>query len=231
MANSKTNPTQRRREERPPPPGPKNFVEWYLLSYNQVSTMGWCWILFITISHLYNNDGDYTGVFDAVWPALSYVQTAALFEVLHPLLGWVRAPFMTTAMQVASRLFLVWAVNDVVPEIHTHWSFTTMVIAWSIAECVRYIFYVFHLSGGEVPSLIMWARYNFFLVLYPVGVFSEMMMVYQALPYAKVIHPLYFYGLIAVALVYIPGFPVLFSHMLAQRKRYMRGELKKKKDN
>ncbi|CAO3633574.1 unnamed protein product [Mucor fragilis] len=231
MDNSKTAPTQRRREERPPPPGPKNFVEWYLLSYNQVSTMGWCWILFITVAHLYTNEGDYTGVFDVVWPALSYVQTAALFEVLHSLLGWVRAPLMTTAMQVASRLFLVWAVNDVVPEIHTHWSFTTMVIAWSIAECVRYIFYVFHLSGGEVPSVIMWARYNFFLVLYPVGVFSEMMMVYQALPYAKAIHPLYFYGLIAVALIYIPGFPVLFSHMLGQRKRYMRGELKKKKDN
>lgn len=43
--------------------------------------MGWCWILFITVAHLYNNDGDYTGVFDVVWPALSYVQTAALFEV------------------------------------------------------------------------------------------------------------------------------------------------------
>ncbi|KAL7323381.1 hypothetical protein PS15p_211295 [Mucor circinelloides] len=193
--------------------------------------MGWFWILFITIHELYTNEGDYKGVFDIVWPALSYVQTAALFEVLHSLLGWVRAPLMTTAMQVASRLFLVWAVNDVVPEIHTHWSFTTMVIAWSIAECVRYVFYVFHLSGGEVPSLVMWARYNFFLVLYPVGVFSEMMMVYQALPYAKAISPLYFYGLIAVALIYIPGFPVLFSHMLTQRKRYMRGELKKKKEN
>lgn len=112
---------------------------------------------------------------------------------------------MTTAMQVASRLFLVWAVNDVIPEIHTHWSFSTMVIAWSIAECVRYIFYVFHLSGGEVPKVIMWARYNFFLVLYPVGVFSEMTMVYQALPYAKAISPLYYYGLIVVALIYIPG--------------------------
>lgn len=73
--------TQRRQEDRPPPPGPKNFVEWYLLSYNQVSTMGWLWILFLTVSEIYNNDGDYKDVFDIVWPALSYVQTAALFEV------------------------------------------------------------------------------------------------------------------------------------------------------
>jgi very-long-chain (3R)-3-hydroxyacyl-CoA dehydratase len=107
-------------------------------------------------------------------------------------------------MQVASRLFLVWAVNYMVPEIHTHWSFTTMVVAWSIAELVRYSFYTFHLTMG-VPSVVSWARYNFFFVLYPLGVFSEMMMVYQALPYAKLIHPFYCYGLIAVALVYVPG--------------------------
>lgn len=107
-------------------------------------------------------------------------------------------------MQVASRLFLVWAVNYVVPEIHMHWSFTTMVIAWSIAEIVRYSFYTFHLTSG-VPGIVSWARYNFFFVLYPLGVFSEMMMVYQALPYAKLINPLYYYGLIAVALVYVPG--------------------------
>ncbi|ORE09777.1 PTPLA-domain-containing protein [Rhizopus microsporus var. microsporus] len=215
--------------ERPPaPPGPKNFVEWYLLSYNQVSFLGWFWILYLTVSELYQKQGDYQGVFDLVWPSLSYVQTAALFEVLHSVLGFVRAPIMTTLMQVASRLFLVWGVNYFVPEIHTHWSFSTMVIAWSIAECTRYAFYIFHLSGGGVPGLISWARYNFFLVLYPLGVFSEMMMVYQALPYAKAIHPAYYFGLIAVALIYIPGFPVLFSHMLAQRRKYARGDLKKK---
>ena len=55
--------------------------EWYLLSYNQVSFGGWGWILLLTITQLYNTEGDYTKVFDVVWPALSYVQTAALFEV------------------------------------------------------------------------------------------------------------------------------------------------------
>lgn len=211
----------------PPPPGPKNMIEWYLLSYNQVSFLGWFWILFLTVSEIYQNNGEYKNVFDLVWPALSYVQTAALFEVLHSLLGWVRAPVMTTVMQVASRLFLVWGVNYMVPEIHTHWSFSTMVIAWCIAECTRYTFYTFHLASG-VPSIVSWARYNFFFVLYPLGVFSELMMVYQALPYAKAIDPLYYYGLIVVALIYAPGFPVLFSHMLVQRKKYMKGDLKKK---
>jgi very-long-chain (3R)-3-hydroxyacyl-CoA dehydratase len=124
------------------------------------------------------------------------------------LVGIVKAPLTTTAMQVASRLFLVWGVNYFVPEIHAHWSFTTMVIAWSLADAVRYAYHMFRLSSG-VPSFITWARYNFFFILYPLGVFSELTMVYQALPYAKTINPLYHYGLMLVSLVYIPGNGIL----------------------
>lgn len=124
--------------------------------------------------------------------------------MVHSLIDIVKAPITTTAMQVASRLFLVWGVNYFIPEIHSHWSFATMVLAWSLADAVRYAYFMFKLSSG-VPAFITWARYNFFFVLYPLGVFSEMTMVYQALPYAKAISPLYYYGLILVALIYIPG--------------------------
>ncbi|KAL0090615.1 tyrosine phosphatase-like protein [Phycomyces blakesleeanus] len=210
----------------PAPVGPQNMVQWYLLSYNQMSFLGWFWIFFLTVQQLWNTGGDYTTVFDVVWPAMQLVQTAAIFEVIHAALGWVRAPIMTTLMQVVSRLFLVWGVNYMFPEIHTHWSFTTMTIAWCIAECVRYSFYTFHLAS-TVPKAISWARYTFFLVLYPAGVSSELMMVYQALPYAKQFHPAYYYALIAAGLVYAPGFPILFSHMLVQRKKYFRGDSKK----
>ncbi|KAI7891819.1 tyrosine phosphatase-like protein [Mucor mucedo] len=219
--------SSRAESARPRPPGPKNFTEWYLLSYNQVSLLGWVWILFMTWTELSDHDWDYRGVFNMVWPSLNMVQTFAVMEVVHSMFGLVRAPVITTAMQVASRLFLVWGVNYLVPEIHSHWSFTTMMLAWSVAEIVRYSYYALHLSSG-VPGFISWVRYHFFFVLYPLGVFSELMMIYQALPFAHNVHPLYYYLLVAVALVYIPGFPVLFSHMLAQRKKYMRGDLKKK---
>lgn len=125
--------------------------------------------------------------------------------MFHSVVGWVRAPFFTTLIQVLSRLLLVWGVNAVFEDIHTHWSYTTMVIAWCIAELVRYSFYAFNLKKGSVPRVISWARYNFFLVLYPLGVSSELMMIYQALPYAMEIHPAYYYALIAAAMSYIPG--------------------------
>ncbi|KAG0180201.1 hypothetical protein DFQ29_001067 [Apophysomyces sp. BC1021] len=129
-------------------------------------------------------------------------------------------------MQVLSRLFLVWGVNAVFPEIHTHWSFSTMMVAWSIAECVRYSYYVFNLTSS-VPAILIWARYTMFLVLYPMGVGSELTMVYQSLPYAKEFNPMYYYGLIIISLVYLPGFPILLSHMFAQRRKYLRGTAKK----
>lgn len=112
---------------------------------------------------------------------------------------------MTTLMQVLSRLLLVWGVNYLFPEIHTHGSYTTMIIAWCIAELVRYSFYAFNLKNGSVPAIISWARYNFFLVLYPLGVSSELMMIYQSLPFATNIHTAYYYFLIAAALTYAPG--------------------------
>lgn len=56
--------------------------EWYLLSYDQVMVLGWFWILFLVVSEMYLHDGEYKTVFEVVWPALSYVQTAALCEVM-----------------------------------------------------------------------------------------------------------------------------------------------------
>jgi very-long-chain (3R)-3-hydroxyacyl-CoA dehydratase len=41
---------------------------------------------------------------------VAIVQTCALLEVAHTLLGWVRSPLQTTAMQVASRLWIVWGI-------------------------------------------------------------------------------------------------------------------------
>lgn len=129
---------------------------------------------------------------------------------------------MTTIMQVASRIFLVWAVNYPFPQVHSHWSYTTMVVSWSIAEIVRYSYYATNLLGS-VPSLITWARYTFFMVLYPTGISSELIMTYQSLPYVKAAWgELYFYAYIAVILLYAPGSPILYNHMLAQRKKFLR---------
>ncbi|TYJ51364.1 hypothetical protein B9479_008065, partial [Cryptococcus floricola] len=65
--------------------------------------------------------------------------------------------------------------------------FTTMLLAWSIAEVVRYSFYTLSLlPPASVPSpitsLLTWLRYTSFLVLYPLGAGSEAFLSFSTLP-------------------------------------------------
>ncbi|KAI8139480.1 tyrosine phosphatase-like protein [Fennellomyces sp. T-0311] len=197
------------------------IIFFYLLGYNNVSFIGWFWVMYATFFRIAVTK-DVSDVHEVVWPALILVQSSAFIEILNSAFRFVRAPVTTTAMQVASRLFLVWGVNYLFPEVRSHWSFSTMMIAWSVTECIRYSYYSLNLIG-HVPRFLTWARYNFFLVLYPLGVASELTMIYVALPYAKEWRMPYYAGMFIVILSYLPGFPVLFIHMLTQRKKYMKG--------
>ena len=73
-------------------------------------------------------------------------------------LGLVRAPFFTTAMQVASRLLLVWGIGYNFPNTTgTSPAYSSMLIAWSVTEVIRYSYFVFVLGGG-VPRVWTWLR-------------------------------------------------------------------------
>ncbi|KAK3808333.1 MAG: tyrosine phosphatase-like protein [Benniella sp.] len=204
-------------------------VNAYLIVYNWASFAAWFYVLFQTVNVLLATGNDYTKVYDVVGDHLVWIQTAALLEVLHSLLGFVKSPVGTTAMQVASRLLLVWGICTLipVPEVRTHWSFTTMTIAWSITECIRYSYYALNLVNLG-PSWLVWCRYTFFFILYPVGAGSEALEIYQAIPFAHNVHPAYYYYLWAMIAIYPPGFFVMYTHMIGQRKRYL-GPAKSKK--
>lgn len=47
----------------------------------------------------------------------AFVQSFAALEVLHVLLGWVRSPLGTTLIQVGSRLYLVWGITHLFPQV------------------------------------------------------------------------------------------------------------------
>lgn len=50
--------------------------------------------------------------YDKVGEQTAWVQTLALLEIVHVLLGFVRSSIETTVMQVFSRLFLVWWIVE-----------------------------------------------------------------------------------------------------------------------
>mmetsp|Transcript_18585 Transcript_18585/g.33773 ORF Transcript_18585/g.33773 Transcript_18585/m.33773 type:complete len:255 (+) Transcript_18585:63-827(+) len=192
---------------------------------------------------------------------LKWVQTAAFLEVVHSLVGLVRSPVLTTVMQVMSRNWILWGIVNLMYKVVVrsagipiipleiaqrlfganaatfvpHLSLTTLILAWSITEVIRYSFFACK-ELGWIPSPLMWLRYSSFLLLYPFGVASEMSMVLLAWPALKSIRPWsldmpnllnfpFDYPLCCLlgVFLYLPGFPQLFMYMVSQRKKVLSG--------
>lgn len=144
----------------------------YLVLYNALSFGLWATCAGRTASLILALGPDgLSGVFAHVYsPLLTTTQTLAVLEVVHSLVGIVRAPLVTTAMQVASRLLLVWGVMDPFGgrivgagggEAQLgDYAFLGCLFAWGITECIRYGFFVLQVSGFTVPGWWMWLRYS-----------------------------------------------------------------------
>ncbi|SPC65000.1 related to PHS1 - essential 3-hydroxyacyl-CoA dehydratase of the ER membrane [Ustilago sp. UG-2017b] len=158
-----------------------------------------------------------------VGSVVAIVQSLAILEVVHAAIGWVRSPVATTAIQVASRLFMVWGVTERYSQAWSSPFYASMVLAWAITECIRYPFYANQLLGQEGPGLL-WARYTTFYILYPVGAISEAMCILATLPNslpfnksaAWDLRAYVFAGLFAI---WWPGLYVMYSYMMKQRRK------------
>ncbi|KIK67123.1 hypothetical protein GYMLUDRAFT_37160 [Collybiopsis luxurians FD-317 M1] len=166
--------------------------------------------------------------FGRVGIATTWVQTCALLEVVHVLLGWVRSPLQTTAMQVSSRLFLVWGIVEQFASVRSNPLYASMVFAWSLTEVIRYSYYACNLLGYE-PATLLYLRYTTFYLLYPLGASSEAFLIYATLPAtspipswsswvmgmwkpADYIRALLFF-------IWWPGLYVMYTHMIKQRRK------------
>lgn len=218
-----------------------SIAKTYLLAYNASLIAGWSYVLVLAGAAF--AEGGAGAVYAAVEIPLLAAQTAACLEVVHAILGIARSPVLVTAMQVSSRLMVVWGVLFISPPSRTAvlafgevggvqlgLGVPSLLLCWGITEVVRYSFYFFKLLG-TVPHAIVWARYTFFIVLYPLGVSSELWCAYSgfehlvksgalsmAMPNAYNI-ALHFPSIqVMFFLGYVPGFPMLYQYMLKQRK-------------
>jgi len=204
------------------------FVKLYLFVYNMLSFAGWGYVLFLLIKTLIDTNGDYTKVYDNIRNELTIVQACAILEILHSLIGFVPSPVFTTTCQVFSRLFvsyyILYYTND--PKTYQSPFLPVMVCAWSITEVIRYLYYALNIFKIQV-KLLTWVRYTFFYILYPVGASSECVLIYTAIPAIAKTCPYCVYLCYAVLLSYIPFFPMLYMHMIKQRKHVLGGKKKK----
>ncbi|GFG36387.1 hypothetical protein Cfor_06104 [Coptotermes formosanus] len=154
-------------------------------------------------------------------------------EVVHAATNVVPSSVVITLFQVLSRVMLVCGVLLPTPTGPASPGLPLALIAWSITEVIRYLYYVLNLLGA-VPYLLVWCRYTFFTVLYPVGVTGELLCLYAAQSYvAKTklwslempnklnVTFSYHYFLLFTMLLYIPVFPQMYLHMFTQRQKVM----------
>jgi len=207
----------------------------YLASYNLGQTLGWSYILYQIIQYYIESSSDST-LWDKAKLSVIVFQNAAVLEIMHAAVGLVRSNVIVTTFQVFSRVMVVVGVILATPYTYAAASpgLPLALIAWSITEIIRYLYY-FGNVFGIVPHVLVWLRYTTFIILYPLGVTGELLCFYTAVKYASAnpdswsyVLPnkwnftfSYLYLLIIVTLAYIPGFPQLYLHMFAQRRKIL----------
>jgi len=189
----------------------------YLFAYNTVSALGWLFVLYITVQSLLEGKAP-KDFWAQVATPLRYVQTAAFLEVLHALFGLVGSSPIATIMQVGSRLGLLWVFSNNYSEAQAHWSLYLMVGSWALVEVPRYAFYAVNIFVDKVPFPLFWARYTLFMVLYPSGITGEITQIFTSLPAVKGTSLVLFYLSLFALLLYVPGSPFMYFHMVGQRK-------------
>ncbi|KAF9768193.1 hypothetical protein IL306_014536 [Fusarium sp. DS 682] len=176
----------------------------YLFFYNTLSALLRTALLLRT-TYLWLNQGN-----GAVWDELSviarWIETLTTLEVIHAVTGLVRAAPATTALQVAGRNTIVWAITRNYPEVGLRENaYSFMLVAWNAADAVRYFYFTLQTGTGSVPGALTWLRYNMFLILYPIGILSEMKLVYEVIEPSQARNPMYQYLLWFGLTIYAPG--------------------------
>ena len=217
---------------RPIPPG----VRVYLLAFNVLSCLSWLYVWLLIVHHLLRAPHPLSTLHSVVRVPLQLTQSLATLEILHSLLGLTRSSPFTTALQVSSRLFIVWCILYPFPPPPSQLGFLLASLSWATVEVPRYLYYAWSLaSPSTLPYALTWLRYSLFLVLYPSGITGELLCIAHALPYLAA-HPSllslsmpnklnfafsFHYAVLLVLALYVPGSPLMISTMWAQRKKVL----------
>ncbi|KAF9795150.1 hypothetical protein SFRURICE_004522 [Spodoptera frugiperda] len=220
--------------------GPSAIGKFYLIAYNAIQTLGWSYMLMISFVHFLDR-----GSLDTFWPVIKTTvvifQNAAVLEVVHALIGLVPSGVAVVLPQVYSRVFLVCGCLLATESAPVSPGLPLCILAWSITEIIRYAYYTLNLINS-VPETLLFLRYSTFLFLYPLGITGELLCMYHSLdeiaekqlftismPNAWNVAFNYYYFLVFYMFLYIPIFPFLYGHMLAQRRKMLSKDAKKTK--
>ncbi|XP_055640232.1 very-long-chain (3R)-3-hydroxyacyl-CoA dehydratase 2-like isoform X2 [Toxorhynchites rutilus septentrionalis] len=180
-------------------------------------------------------------LWDKVGSVTYFFQLLTILEFFHAVLRIVPSNPLITLLQVFGRCLVVVGAIDATPTGKISPGLPIALFCWSLAETVRYSYYVMHLVLPKVPHFATWLRYTIFIPLYPAGFFGELLCFYWAQSYIletdmwSISMPnranfsfSFYYFVWMMAIGYLPVFPQMYLHMLAQRKKTLAGAEKQK---
>ncbi|KAH7520454.1 hypothetical protein FEM48_Zijuj08G0145600 [Ziziphus jujuba var. spinosa] len=157
----------------------------------------WSLALYLALKTL--KETGYGHVYKSVEKPLQLAQSAAVLEeqILHSLVG--KSSILHESGQIPNNSNAatdswqtVYYLGDLMEfswanyqQTQTHILVSTLVFSWSITEVVRYSFFGTKEALGFAPSWLLWLRYSTFFLLHPIGVTSEIGLIYIALPDIK----------------------------------------------
>ena len=201
------------------------FPQWaYLIGYNAISALLWTFVLGRTAAVALSSGLSEVYLFPSVRIMVLLTQSLAVLDIFHSTIGTTRpyrlfealsltdlpglvnAPILTSFVQVAGRSTVLWLVIENYQSSGLSPFYGLMVLAWSAADAIRYLYFATRLVGGHQYSNLTWLRYSAFYILYPVGIASEVGVVYETISEAwRLGYSSHAWAYIAAALLYIPG--------------------------
>ncbi|TGZ56447.1 hypothetical protein CRM22_010163 [Opisthorchis felineus] len=139
----------------------------YLLGYNSLQLLGWSYLLYSFVTESYSS-GNWLALSSNAEFLLRTFQTLALVEILHACLRLVKSSPVVTALQLMSRVFVVWGIMLPLMKQETI-AAPLCIVSWSLAEIVRYVYYALTICNSSI-GFVTWLRYTAFMVLYPTGI-------------------------------------------------------------
>ncbi|KAM6493983.1 PTPLA domain containing protein [Amanita muscaria] len=212
---------------------PAGLLKAYLIAYNLLSALGWSHILARTLHHLLQRPQSpisptlrtqASTTYDTVGKEVMYVQTAAILEMIHALLAWVKSPLLVTGSQVITRLLFVWGIIGRFRNAQISPSYAHMILIWSMAELARYPFYALSLLSFK-PKLLTYLRYTLFYVLMPCGGVFEYLVISSTLPsWKEFVEGRWKFGdfwRLSLILIGFPGVIMLYRQRIVESRKVL----------
>ena len=168
---------------------------------------------------------------------------------MFSLLGWTKSSPVTVFKQISSRIFILFLVFPFCDK--GYFGVFQACLLWAYAEVVRFTYYTLKLIGIDGPYnaaqiFCGHLRYNSFLFAYPIGISGELFCCYhvwsklsklkpEERPFSFQMPNAFNFGsdfaiflAVFVTVAWGVSSPVLYMHMLSQRRKYYEQQAKER---